>query len=451
MTHYRSYLLSFLIALLATATDARIFVVDTAADLIDALPNGQCSPCSLRAAIMEANRFPDTDVIFLPALSGGRSYRLNRFGSGLANNIQQDQEWGDLDIQGQVTIVGWSEDPVAIEGYQALGERDRIFEIYRGGDVLLMNLELHGSDLRNQAEFAFRNDGGAVFAQLGTRLEIVDSVLRDNAADLGGAILALSQHLLLQRTTVARNTATEGGGIVWSPGSPDHAMVLERTTVHDNRATGKAVDHGGGGLLIDRGHVRAVNSTISGNRADRSGGGILAFDGTISLANVTLAFNQADADADGSGNGGGFVSGLATVEIKNSIVGRNGGRAFRTPFGVPFSLASDCLGTFVSGRYNVLQFPSINGCQPSGLLLFDRINADPQLAVLGSAGARMPVHDLLLSSPAIDNGDPGLGCRYDHDGNPGTADQLLRVDQRGQPRPAPAMGRCDSGAVEFNP
>jgi hypothetical protein len=68
-------------------------------------------------------------------------------------------------------------------------------------------------------------------------------------------------------------------------------------------------------------------------------------------------------------------------------------------------------------------------------------NTDPKLGTLGYYGGPTQTIPLLSGSPAIDAGNPS-GCT-DEQGN------LLKTDQRGQPRPDPEdTGGCDMGSFE---
>jgi hypothetical protein len=84
----------------------------------------------------------------------------------------------------------------------------------------------------------------------------------------------------------------------------------------------------------------------------------------------------------------------------------------------------------------------------------DLSNVDPLLGPLQSNGGPTPTHALQLGSPAID-AIPTAGCTYDHDGDPGTPEVALALDQRNGMRPREGNGGapsgCDLGAYEVAP
>jgi len=252
---------------------------------------------------------------------------------------------------------------------------------------------------------------------------------------------------------ISRGTAS-GGGIANSG-----ALTISNSIINGNHAgsycnAGPCYAVGGG--IYNQGTLMTIkNSTLTGNSASTAcsasvscqvgvGGAFYSFGGTVTLNNSTVSASSAyrcsgvcggtgGAIAIGAGNlamnnstvsgnpaGGIFNSGIATLQ--NSIVTNNPG--------------TNCVGTITSHGYNL---SSDGSCtfKNSG----DRNNTNPLLGTLGYYGGPTPTIPLLTGSPAIDAGNPG-GCTDGH-GN------LLKTDQRGQPRPDPEdTGGCDMGAYE---
>lgn len=179
------------------------FTVTSAADIVDGNPGDgfcrtpdlvsagliQLQPCTLRAAVMEANASAGAAVITLPA----GTYPLTLSGSGDAG--------GSLDILaagGKITVNGAGAASTLIEG----GD-DRAFLVDFVG-----KLELTGVTIQNSSNV----EGGGGIANLST-LTVTDSVIRDNEAEGGGGLFnAFSGTATLIRTTVSGNRATEGAG-----------------------------------------------------------------------------------------------------------------------------------------------------------------------------------------------------------------------------------------------
>ncbi|MCS6815929.1 MAG: FG-GAP-like repeat-containing protein [Blastocatellia bacterium] len=163
-----------------------------------------------------------------------------------------------------------------------------------------------------------------------------------------------------------------------------------------------------------------TNSTFSGNiaRGGNIGGGAIVNGGELYLSFVTIAFNQAT-----TANGGGiFNNSVGVVRIKNSIVAGNtaggaGGNCW-SQGGPILSLGGnvDNDGTCFGGAGS----PNIN------------------LGPLQNNGGPTQTHALQAGSVAI---GAAIDCT-DAQGN------SITEDQRGIPRPQPAVGACDAGAYE---
>ena len=281
-----------------------------------------------------------------------------------------------------------------------------------GGQVNILDSSILSNTSGNDM-----SDGGGVYNPFGS-VALEGCLLAGNVAGagVGGAVCNGSQGTItLVRTTVAGNAAIAGGGLLNEGG---HATLLNCTVSGNN-----AFDDDGGGLW-NSGVMNLTNNTVSGNSSDFNGGGIYASStaGTVTIFSSSITANVA---FDGGG-----VSG--SVILGNSILAGNGTHT-ATGHG------PDCLGTLVSGDYNLIQ--RTNDCVVIGDTAHILIGVDPKLGPLAANGGPTLTHALLAGSPAIDQGrSAGLG-----------------TDQRGNRRPveqydvanAPGGDASDIGAFEM--
>ena len=236
--------------------------------------------------------------------------------------------------------------------------------------------------------------GGAVVNKRG-RLTLARSVIRGNAADLGGGLY--NEGLLTITDSVFRGNAAGYGGAILSSGGE---ISIIDSVFHDNSA-----DARGGAVYNDRfGTLVIINSVMRGNSAGGEGGGLYA-DGAADLAHLTLADNAA---AQG---GGLFAADTADLRLINSIiVGQAGGDCF--------GALNESIGNFIADGSCSAEY-----------------SGDPMLGeFVESADGSSAYYPLLEGSPAIDAADDG---------------HCAETDQIGAARP---QGEgCDIGAVEYAP
>jgi hypothetical protein len=181
--------------LVAAPAGAKTFNVTTEADLTEATPDGECTGCSLREAVREANSLGTNDVINLPA----GTFRLTGAGG------EDAAATGDLDVvagEGKLTVNGLSARATAVDG----GGVDRVFDTANGA-----LLELSGLTVRNgDAQAAGAGAGGGIDA---TSLALVNSTISGNKANgPGGGIAANGAGVTLRSSTVTGNDGGPGGG-----------------------------------------------------------------------------------------------------------------------------------------------------------------------------------------------------------------------------------------------
>jgi hypothetical protein len=233
------------------------------------------------------------------------------------------------------------------------------------------------SSIDNNTADGAAGSGGGILNNLGT-LRVKDSKLYANtSARAGGGIESNEGVTNLQRVDLIGNTtggnpgnggglhitgagaanvtagivkdnlaAAEGGGL-WNGGG---RMVVTRTIISGNIASGEAADQGGGGLFNNGGTLIVNNATIEWNMAEAgsgSGGGILNDQGILIVRDSDIAGNSSlragggieanigstvlmrvrlDGNSTGPmpGNGGGLhLTGAGSVEVRESAVTRN--------------------------------------------------------------------------------------------------------------------------------
>jgi hypothetical protein len=436
--------------------------------------------CTLRAAIMKANRYAGGGVtINIP--SG--AYTLTQVPSG-----ENDETNGDLIITQTVTIVGVGAAKSIIDG----GSVDRVFRIQPGITVTMTDLTIrHGRVQYGFPISSYLNDGGGIYNQgslilkrtaissnttyfngggiaNGGAITVNDSVISGNNGSSGGntagglfstgtatlnntSLTANNAFyiggiynggtMVLNNVTVNANTTDTsfGGGSIANDGTltlnnstvsansdtgirNSSTLVLNNVTVNANISRGP---YGGGGIL-NSGTATLNNSTISANSTTRGGGGI-ANTGTTRLFHVTIAGNLADRDAVGGYSGGGISNTVGTVELWNTLIAEN----------FHGNVADDCAGVqLTSYDYNYIQ--TIAGCPIGGTTTHNVYDGDALLGPLQNNGGATQTRALWIGSPALDK-VPTAQCRDSY----GTFPQ---PDQRGVARPI--AGLCDIGAFE---
>jgi PKD repeat protein len=225
----------------------------------------------------------------------------------------------------------------------------------------------------------------------------------------------------IKNSILSGNSSQAVGGGIWN--YPSSVMVIQNSLIAGNSAPN-------GGALRNEGDLTATNSTFCGNSGG-VGGGIDNLTGTLTLDSCTIAGNSATSAGGGVFNHGATIIPpipAAKLGIRNSIVAGN----------TAASVGPDCLGTFNSLDYNLIQ--DTNGCVITNLTVHNIYNQAPLLGPLADNGGPTMTRALLAGSPAIDQG---------HSGG-------LTTDQRGLPRPiddpntpnAPDGDGSDIGAYE---
>ena len=227
---------------------------------------------------------------------------------------------------------------------------------------------------------------------------------------LGGGIGAAGTVSVVDSTITGNTVGVEGGGI-----GTTGSVTVTNSTVSGNTSG----DPGGG---INAASATIVNSTITGNTSTTAGAGI-AVSASVSLAYATVVSNT----GSGAANIAAPVGAGTTITSFGSVVALpNGG--------------GNCIGTTTSVGFNW----DDDGTCGFGGGPGDHSNAgNPLLG--GLAGNGGPTQTLLPQpgSLLID----AIPLSHCGDGN-SIAGSSVTADQRLLPRPSPAGGACDIGAVE---
>lgn len=413
------------------------FVVDDPADTFDRAPgDGVCADdagrCTLRAAVDETNALAGADVITLPA----GSYRLT----------------ARLWLTDALSLHGAGSSFTYLDGGNTTGLLwvRAADEGSRAPIVTLTGITVERGRTRSA------DSGAGLIVNEGAEVTCTDCRIRDHVSSVFGGGVRNDGTLRLVRSEVTGNSlplGTQGGltstgGGIFNNGQA--TLQIIQTLIADNAAT-----RGGG--IGNQGRLELVNATVSGNRAGTSGGGIRNVGtGYVILSASTITENQANVDqvygVEPNVGGGLYNQGAGHVEIAGTILAGNSDQRSR----LQSDYAPDChssepgsIGSYGGNLIGVLgaSCAMINAAAERPLA--DRAgSADaalaPGLAPLAWVGTGFArVHVPLANSPAIDGASVLTASR---------AFACPETDARGMRRPSDGDGdgfaRCDVGAVE---
>ncbi|MEA2401091.1 MAG: hypothetical protein QOK00_1494 [Thermoleophilaceae bacterium] len=431
----RALLCALALALLPAAAQARTYEVNTQTDQ---KPN-TCTPaeCTLREAVIAANRHKGADTILLPSR---KRYELT-----IAGTSEDKAANGDLDITGALTIVHRGSGRATIDANKI----DRVFDIAArttldkltilggvsdksdgdgdGGGILVGKASvtiLRSRIIHNRAPWVGGN-GGGIDSDSSALVKVIDSEVsnNDSGGNGGGIEGSPDGGMLIQRTKIANNKAAQAGGVmVFGP----PVRILDSTIAGNVASAGPDVEGDGGGIFVgNKGRLELTNSTVANNGAYTSGGGIFSDAGSQASINFsTIVRNRADADSMFGGTTGGIhlrtagVQVAANARIANSIIALNlesGG------------VATDCGGIgFLGTGVNLISTTNQGQCSDGTPI----IAADPRLGPLGSNGGPTPTVALLAGSPAIGAAGPGKTPARDQRGVKRTDPDLGAYERR---------------------
>lgn len=474
--------------------------VNTTADEL----NGD-GDCSLREAIQSANT--DGPVGGCTAGSGADEITVPAGVYVLTLGGAEDgNAAGDLDVLGDVTIIGAGADTTIVDG----NDIDRVLHVRAGvvvaEDVTFQNghaptgapgNDCVGNNLSCSQSGGVGGGGGGILTDGGTNLTLRRVVVDDNEAGAGGPGGDINCTGGLSNCDTIGGDGGNGGGI-----NANGTLTIEDSEITNNRsaaagAAGAQITCGGscfvssgnagdgGGIIVSSAALTLRTSTVGGNDSldwaggvychhnstctirdttivDNSapvrGGGLTVIGGstTATVENTTVTDNHSDAWGGGVSLFSGSLS-LRFVTIARNSAGpaafTAGGGGLEASFG-SLTLAN----SIIAGNTDTDGFPDCKGTVPSsgynhiqntagcafGAATGDVTGTDPLLLPLANYGGPTDTIALATSSPAVDTIPVGTnGC--------GTT---TSSDQRGKPRPMDGdlsgSDACDKGAYELD-
>lgn len=384
---------------------AHTYVVTTLEDVAIAGQGvvGADNQWSLREALTHsaADAQPGEDIIQFAELTGTIELSL-----------------GQLTVSRHVKIAGTGSDKLTIDANDA----SRIFLINAGAQMTISGLTLTGGHVTGT------NFGGAIDNYGFVTIE--SAVVTDNDAWRGGAIYNRPNgklHVIDSELTM--NSAVNIGGAILSDSMVDNALVIERSAIINNQASGAGAIYldGNDGEL---GTAIIRNSTISGNRALTGSGGAIANGGgapPLTIVNSTIAYNTAVS----SGGISMHNNGANRYTLHNTILAHNDAT----------NATTDNLNRAVnsSSSYNVIGYGGSSGLSGNGnVLLGSGVSAG--LLPLGEYGGPTKTHALTVNSPAVHAGSFFVGQTVGF------------MDQRGRKRDSlPDIGAYESTVLVSTP
>jgi hypothetical protein len=396
-----------LLLLGAGSAEASTYVVNLQTDS----KPGACtkSDCTLREAVMAANKHRGADTIVLAS--------RKRYVLSIPSTGEDKSANGDLDItSGKVKVVHPGRGTATIDAKGI----DRVFDISAsttldkitvrggysnkddadgdGGGIVVNrgSLTVISSHIvHNKAPWVGGN-GGGIDSDTSGLVKIIDSEVshNDSGGSGGGVEASTNGKLLIERSTIASNKAAQAGGVMtFGP----TVRIVESTISNNLASAGPGVEGDGGGIYIGPGgRLELSNSTIAGNGAYTSGGGIFSdARSNASISFSSIVRNRADADHANGGTTGGVhlrtqgVQVAARARISNSVLALNVEAN---------GVATDCGGIgFLGTGVNLITTTNQGSCSAATPI----VAANPRLGPLARNGGPTATVALLSGSPAI--------------------------------------------------
>ncbi len=228
--------------------------------------------CTLADAIRAANA--DEERGECPAGEGADSITLT----------------ADITLEGELPRV-LSAITIDGAGFSISGdEQFRIFYVDMGGALTLQNIHLTGGLAHNEVSFTFvdgvtgrSKSGGAIIANRGSRLELVNSRFTNNVAEVYGGVLdTWASEIIIVDSEFSGNSAANGGAI---------GSALSSVTVSNSSFDGNIAAEVGSALQVFNGTAHVSDSQFTGNIAAEDGGVINVFAGTVEQSGNSFSDN----------------------------------------------------------------------------------------------------------------------------------------------------------------
>jgi CSLREA domain-containing protein len=280
-----------------------LFTVNHNGDTNDAnAGDGFCADsngnCTLRAAIQEAN----ADPIFLDGIN-----------FALPNPSTIDLTLGELTLSSHIYIAGPGARKLTVQRSPAAGTADfRIFRV-SSTNIFPYPTTIRGLSIKNGKT---TSDGGAVYTDYDSFLQLTEVAITNNTAASGGAVFSAGT-LYLTRSLVSSNTGTGlfGGGIINI--NTQGTSIISNSTITNNSG-----EKGGG--IYNFGSLLLVNNTISHNTASIAGSSVLNDSvGTVNVLNTIIGMDVSSTASSLSGAFNSLGNNLIT-DARNSTGFTNG-------------------------------------------------------------------------------------------------------------------------------
>ena len=395
--------------------------IRTVTSLVDPGTGGcTVAECTLREAVAVA--VAGDTIVFAPALANG-TITLNGSEIGLNKNLIIDGAAAPglkIDGNNASRVFNINTASVNVSILNLTVQRGRApgtnpgGAILNGGTVLISNTLVLSSTAQNGG--GLRNQQINTNSPLGV-MTLVNSTVRGNSAvNNGGGISTNTSTTIILNTAIISNTAlgtstTSGlGGGVHHVNANVTPVAIARTTTITNTTIAGNIGNGGAGIYVDnRGRVDVYNSTIAANAATNTA--------TAQVGGIFLGVTSTGQPGD-------------LLRLKNTIVADNVANN-TTQRGADVGNSTGL--SITSSGYNLLE--NVVGATIGGTTTGNIVGQDPRLGPLRNNGGPTLTKALLVSSPAINGGDPAFVP-------PPT------TDQRGPGFPRVLLGRVDIGAYE---
>ncbi|MFK8114998.1 MAG: choice-of-anchor Q domain-containing protein, partial [Rubripirellula sp.] len=392
------------------------------------------------------------------APAAGTSYRLNVSIAGHpvdANAPTNDFASGDLDIAGDVTIVGVGESTVI-----DANSLDRVFEVLAGGSLTITNATVTGG---------FAETGGGILVGTstvfgGTRgsVNLNRVSVAENRAIRGGGITAIGETTITNSTISGNTSVQRGGGILqaYDTSGGFYENSVRFSTISGNVATEKSAQ----AVFVSGGTLRIDSALVSNHKAGET---TILVDtvppigppATINLTRTTISGNTDNELVTIEGGLLDLLSSTITGNTSNTalklnyfgyvsdnLIAGNGGVDFAAS-GYVLSIGGNLIGNVeggVNGQIGQKLFQDPNTL-PDGVTAPDIIQSDATLSIgpLADNGGPTLTHSLLEGSRAIDgasikagffaesepNDKPNLGQAQSLEAGDGDWLQLIRENE----------------------
>jgi CSLREA domain-containing protein len=272
----------------------------------DAICDDGAGQCSLRAAIMTANRSPVPIVILL----NPDQYNL-QMPPADTSGMNQAEIQGDLDV----LQLGGAAPDILIQGagapisiVDAIG-LDGVFDVHQG-TVVFADLTIRGGNVDGR-------NGGGVLARSQSHVELHRTTLDVNGSvwtdGMGGGLVTVpSASAALVDVRVEANQANDRGGGLY---------ILGSAKVFRSLFLGNSADDGGGIAVGDgnnAGNLLVVNTTFHQNHVTDSGAALRVRNGHADLLHTSILSNFSDGVY-----GAIYVDSTATLDLYNTAIGDN--------------------------------------------------------------------------------------------------------------------------------